>query len=189
MLEAAWKTHLQAELGAKKCSVCQFKCLTSIRIIISEKVFNRKEDKSRFEMCSYRISWNAAGGGFTLGEKVSGWKTCFKWAKHESYQWISRAVFTRMGLRKSKLSRKCSSAWLSQAGRPWQIFSWTIADTCLSEIVTNSSRLCLPPFLGHMSLRWTPNPPRRTWDRNRGQRGISLSSGFASYSLTLIFWN
>lgn len=71
MLEAAWKTHLQAQLWAKKCSVCQFKCLTSIRNFISEKVFNRKEDKSRFEMCSYRISWNAAGSGFTLGEKVS----------------------------------------------------------------------------------------------------------------------
>lgn len=83
---------------------------------------------------------------------------------------VSRCVFTRMGLKKSRLFRKCFSAWFSQVGGAWQITSCTCIDTCLSEMVTKSSRLCLPPFLGHMSLRWTPKPFRRTWDERQERR-------------------
>lgn len=75
---------------------------------------------------------------------------------------------TCRGLRKSRLSRKSSSAWLSHTDGAWQTISWTRVETWESEMFTKSCRLRSPPFLGHMFLRWTPKPLRITCER--GQR-------------------
>lgn len=79
--------------------------------------------------------------------------------KRGSFSWVKPCPLTQIGLKKSRLDRKCLCALFSQSLEDLHIISWVRRDTCWSAMWTNSSS----GVVLQRSRRWKPKPFVRTW--------------------------